>query len=53
MKILCVVAIEALIDGRGMCGVGAGRRVKVCAGYDGGGAAYAGKQKFFRLADLC
>lgn len=49
MKILCVVAIEALIDGRGMDGMGAGRGVKGCAGYDGGSAANAGNCKFLLL----
>lgn len=49
MKILCVVAIEALIDGRGMDGMGAGCGVKGCAGYDGGRAVNAGNQKFLGL----
>ncbi len=53
MKILCVVTGEALIDGRGMEWVGRGEGVTDCAGYDGGSAASAGDQKFFRFADLC
>lgn len=52
MKILCVVTGEALIDGKGMDWVGAGG-LKGCAGYDGGSAARAGNQMFFRSVDLC
>lgn len=46
MKILCVVTIEALIDGRGMGEVGG------CAGYDGGSAAHANLHKFITFPDL-
>lgn len=51
MKILCVVASEALIDGRIMGRSGFGGWA--CAGYDDGSAARTDENIFFSLGAFC